>query len=72
VPTSGIVKVDFPGKGGFSYVVINSSGKQVDHGTIAHSSASYSFDLGYLKPGLYFIMLTENKGAVYRVKIIRD
>ena len=72
VPTGGLVNVDLPGKGDFTYIIINTAGEQMDHGTIAHSSTSCSFVLGNLTPGIYFILLTDKNGVVYRVKAIRD
>jgi hypothetical protein len=71
VPTGGSLNVSLPVGKRFSYRIVSSSGKEVDHGIIEHSSDSHAFNLGSLHNGVYFIVLTHDQGATYRVKVIK-
>jgi hypothetical protein len=72
VPSDGIVAIDLPSRDRFQYRVLSSFGQTVQQGIIEISSVSYSFNIGNEKPGIYFILLKDSKGLVYRVKVIRE
>jgi photosystem II stability/assembly factor-like uncharacterized protein len=72
VPTSGNVNIALPGGNGFQYKVLSSTGQVIDRGSIEVHSDSWSFFLGDKKAGVYFVILTDKQGVVYRVKVVKQ
>lgn len=74
VPTNGVASISLPdaGIGGyFDYSLIMSNGSVVKRGRFQATGENYQFDLSELSPGVYFILLTNSSGTIYRVKVVR-
>ncbi|MEI6315160.1 MAG: discoidin domain-containing protein, partial [Syntrophus sp. (in: bacteria)] len=69
VPTSGIVNVTLPLGNSFRYKILTSAGSLIGEGNISNGPDSYPFDLGSRAEGIYLIILTDEKGVTYRVKV---
>jgi len=71
VPAEGVVVVPLPSGGKFGYRVLSSEGTIVESGLIDGSTSSWKVNLGNFPRGFYLIQLTDARGVVYRVKVIR-
>jgi hypothetical protein len=72
VPTSGQINIPLPGKGNFSYSVSSVDGRLVFGGQIKGEDGMATFDLENMKSGIYMIMLVDDAGQVYRVKVSKN
>ncbi len=72
VPTNGLVAVSLPNGRIFNYSVISLDGRVISTGRIDGISDSYSFELTNQKAGIYTILLSNESGVEYRVKVIKQ
>jgi hypothetical protein len=72
VPTGGIVNVTLPFRDRFSYRIISVSGSEISYGEIENTDKMHSFNLRNSPDGIYFIVLTDDQGIIYRVKVIKN
>ena len=71
VPTNGMVEVSLPAGSHFKYQIVTIDGKIVQNGTVKDDVDIYPFNLGDSSPGVYFIMMTNETGQIYRVKVVK-
>ncbi|MCX6306164.1 MAG: discoidin domain-containing protein [Bacteroidetes bacterium] len=72
VPTSDIVEIALPSGKSFRYQVISSSGGIVSAGTIENPHDTWPVNLGNASPGVYLVQLKDDKGVIYRVKVVKN
>ena len=72
VPANNRVNIPLPNGGEFSFSVYSSTGQFQESGIIELVSDSYVLNLGSYVSGMYFIQLVDNKGVIYRVKILKE
>ena len=71
VPTNGIVNVSLPDGNSFRYKIVTSTGLVIEEGNIDTNSGSYPFYLGDKNDGVYILILTDTRGATYRIKALK-
>ncbi|MEI6577321.1 MAG: discoidin domain-containing protein [Bacteroidota bacterium] len=71
VPTNGIVSITMPKGTHFKYRMISSLSQELERGEIKDAGTHYSFNLCERKPGMYFLILSDENEITYRVKIIK-
>lgn len=69
VPSSGVVQVALPSGREFDFVVYSITGQEIEKGTFIRSSDTYQIDLSNSPTGSYFIILQNENGSTYRVKV---
>ena len=72
VPTSGLVTISLPPGKKFNFSVISSAGQPVKQGDIENPSCSFSIDMSGSIPGIYVILLRNEWGRIYRVKVVKE
>ncbi|MCX6257150.1 MAG: discoidin domain-containing protein [Bacteroidia bacterium] len=72
VPGSGIFNVSLPALPEFTYILLSSGGQLINKGQIKNSTGYYSFNLCNESSGVYFIYLTDQKGIIYKIKVIKE
>ncbi|MFZ4521138.1 MAG: discoidin domain-containing protein [Bacteroidales bacterium] len=71
VPSDGVVQVSLPGRGNFNYQVISPDGMIVKNGVVTDQNEIFLLSIGDFNNGVYIIRLVDDKGVVYRVKIVK-
>ena len=71
MPTNGIVNVSLPDGNSFRYKIVTSTGLVIEEGNIDTNSGSYPFYLGDKNDGVYILILTDTRGATYRIKALK-
>lgn len=74
VPADQDITVNLPAGGSesWNYQILASNGKIVKSGSFRDYSSSYTFGLNGFEPGIYFILLENQKSATFRVKFIKQ
>lgn len=72
VPTNGWVTLDIPAGKEYSYSILTIDGKPIGHGVTGKDSPNQKISLANCQPGFYLIRLTDDVGACYWLKVIRD
>ncbi len=71
VPTSGLLNLSVPVDRNLDYSIYSTTGQVVEKGKIQNSLSQFSFDLTPFKPGVYFIIMIDEAGIVYRAKVVK-
>ncbi|MCX6249429.1 MAG: discoidin domain-containing protein [Bacteroidetes bacterium] len=71
VPTSGIVNVTLPSGNRFNYKIVSLGGQMIESGVIEKPSYTYPINMCDKSAGVYFVILTDNQGVIYRVKVVK-
>ena len=71
IPSSGMITITLPTEGSFNYSVYSISGQKVQQGIIQSNGEGQTFNLSGVKPGIYILRIVNEKGAVYRVKVVK-
>ena len=71
VPTGGIVNITLPAGKRFDYKVISSTGQEMENGIIDDLSDSFPLNMSNRSAGIYIVTLTDNKGVIYRVRVVK-
>ena len=72
IPTNGSLSVSLPIGNSFSYDVYNLTGQRCKTGQFKRSQNSQEFDLSEMSLGTYIIVLRNELGAIYRVKVMKE
>jgi hypothetical protein len=72
VPTNGMINITLPIAGKLNYRIVSNLGQTVEIGEIQSTENTHSFDLKNRLAGMYFILLTDENGIKYRVKVIKQ
>ncbi len=72
MPVTSFLNLDLPGSNFVKYQLYNSTGAEVLNGPCIGSSGNFTIDLRRCKSGIYFLRLTDEKGIIFRVKLIKN
>ena len=72
IPARNEVNIALPSASSFNYSIYSTSGIVLEQGKINSGIDIHTFNLQHFQPGFYFIQLTDNRGIVYRIKIIKQ
>ena len=62
IPTDGWVNLDLPSGKEYSYQVLSTQGRIIDHGEIIRNSSDKAINLKDYSPGIYFVKLIDKAG----------
>ena len=72
VPTNGIISIPLPDSGEFLYSCMSITGKIVTEAAVKSDSGLFTLDLSGEISGVYVVILRNNSGRIFRVKIIKN
>ncbi|HCY46577.1 MAG TPA: hypothetical protein DHU89_07815, partial [Flavobacteriales bacterium] len=72
IPTAGFITVALPTGNTFNYSIYTLTGKLSKEGRCNGSNNTADFDLTDLTAGSYIIVLKNELGGTYRVKVVRE
>jgi hypothetical protein len=72
IPTSGFITVPVPDGRKFNYCILASTGQLIKRGIIENPQASVQFDFSEYIPGVYVLILTDDNGRAFRIKVIKE
>ena len=72
VPTSGVINLSVPVNKNLNYSIYLSTGQVVKEGEIKNTQSQFSFDLTPFNTGVYFIIMIDEAGVIYRAKVVKN
>jgi photosystem II stability/assembly factor-like uncharacterized protein len=72
VPTSSRVNIPLPGTGKYTYQLVTLSGQIQENGDTGDQEGNLSLELDNYPAGIYLLILKDERGRSYRVKLVKE